>query len=46
MNYGKTLAIAGIFLSIGASIGYFAVKDYRRAVYYLLCAGIAAVVTF
>jgi len=46
MNYGRALAITLVLLSVAASIGYLVVKDYRRAIYYLLAAAITATVSW
>lgn len=46
MNFGMLLAIAMIMLSVGAAIGYAVAGDWRRAIYWILAAGITAVVTF
>lgn len=35
MNWGSIVGWTGAFLSLGSSIGYFYVKDYRRGFYFL-----------
>lgn len=44
MNYGNVIAWVGAALSLGASIGYFAAKDYRNALYFLFAFCITATV--
>ena len=46
MNYGKTLAIVSIVVSVGACIGYLLARDYRRALYWGAAATLTASVTF
>jgi hypothetical protein len=46
MNFGKTLAIVMVFLSIGAAIGYAFAKDWRHAAYWMASAVLISCVTF
>jgi len=34
MNWGKSIAIAQITMSAGASVGYLLAGEYRRALYF------------
>ncbi len=45
-NWGMRLAVTMIVLSVGASIGYAAARDWRHAIYWILAAGLTACVTF
>lgn len=46
MNWGKILGWAITALSLAASVGYLAVHDYRRALYYFFAACITATITY
>lgn len=45
MNWGKTMAIAMMALSIASAIGYAAAGDYRRATYWTAASILTATVT-
>jgi len=45
MNYGKLFAVAMIFMSFAASLGYLAHGNYRMAAYWFFAACIATTVT-
>lgn len=46
MNFGAVFAWTGIVLSSGAAVGYAAIHDWRRALYFFFGACITAVVTW
>lgn len=46
MNYGKVLAWSIVVLSLGASIGYLLVHDYRRSLYYFFAAAITSTISY
>lgn len=43
-NWGMILAWSGIIQSVGASIGYFVIGDYRKAFYFMFGALITTTV--
>lgn len=46
MNWGRILAWSTVALSVGASVGYLVIKDYRRALYYFFAACITATISW
>ena len=46
MNWGQVIAWAGALLSLGASVGYFVAKDYRKALYFFFAFCITVTVIY
>ncbi len=46
MNWGKTLSIVMILLSVAASVAYALNKDFRRSIYWAASAILISSVTF
>ena len=46
LNWGEVAAWAGIVLSLASALGYAAVHDVRRALYYLFAAAITLTVVW
>lgn len=46
MNWGTMITWAGVALNVGSSIGFFAVKDMRRGLYFLCAAAITTTVNW
>lgn len=46
MNWGTVISWIGVVLNIGASVGYFAVGDIKRGLYFAFAAAITTTVVW